>query len=161
MQGWFAVGDVLVDTSRFTLKTRRVKAVFAAAASKALLEAAQKVYKGSAENLKGPGIPKSTSSSGRQYPDYSKILGYDRRYMPIARVIGTLARSLKLTPLSSISYAIWADPKIASYAKYVHEGTKYTYPRRFIYDVANRERAGIKSTLNKVLKGAIAKEGLK
>jgi hypothetical protein len=155
------VADALVDTSKFTFKTRRVKAVFAAAAAKELLLAAQKVYKGSAENLKGPGIPKSTSSGGRQYPDYSKILGYDRRYMPIGRVTGTLARSLKLTPLSSISYAIWADPKIASYAKYVHDGTKYTYPRRFIYDVVNKERAGISSHLNKVLKAAIASEGQK
>jgi hypothetical protein len=155
------VADVLVDTSKFTFKTRRVKAVFAAAAAKELLLAAQKVYKGSAENLKGPGIPKSTSSGGRQYPDYSKIPGYDTSSMPIGRVTGTLARSLTLTPLSSISYAIWADPKIANYAKYVHSGTKHVKPRRFIYDVVNKERAGITSHLKKALKDAIASEGQK
>jgi hypothetical protein len=155
------VGDVLVDSSRFELKTRNVKRVFAAAAAKYLLEAAQKIHNGSAANLKGPGIPKSTSSGGRQYPDYSKIPGYDTSSMPIGRVTGTLARSLKLTPLSSISYAIWADPAIANYAKYVHSGTRYLKPRRFIYDVVNRERAGITSILNSELKKAIASEGLK
>jgi HK97 gp10 family phage protein len=153
------VGDVLVDTSRFQAKTRRVKMKMAQTAEKYILEGAQLIYKEMKKNLSGPGIPKRTSASGNQYPDYSKVPGYSTMALPVGRVTGTLARSAKLTRISTVECAIWQDPQIANYGKFVHDGTKYTRPRRYLYDAVQNNKAFIRNSLKKMLKNAIASEG--
>lgn len=146
-----------VDTSGFELKSRRVKTAFAAAAARVLLEAAQDIYMRADKNLKGPHYGVQTTAGGMQVPKTGAQTGK----MPIPRVTGTLARSLKLTPLSTMTVAVWADPHVADYAKYVHDGTKHMKPRRFIGDVVQERKSALQNMMRQKLLEAIRAEGQK
>ncbi len=76
-------------------------------------------------NLKGPGIKPGIPGSK------------DSRIgkMPVPVRTGQLRRSLKMVPISTLQAAIFCDPHISNYAKYVHDGAKGVPPRRFLGDV--------------------------
>ena len=83
-----------VDTSGFRFKTRAVKRAFAFGAVKVMLESAQEVHDRTAKNLKGPQMHPRIKRDGKG------DLGIGK--WPIPRRTGNLARSLTVTPLSSI-----------------------------------------------------------
>jgi HK97 gp10 family phage protein len=150
------MNNITVDTSRFNLKLERVKKAFDAQAKISLTKAAQKIYKETAENLRGPNYGVHTTSGGTQVPNRGPGTGK----MPVPRVTGTLARSLKMEPLTpEIGYAIYNDPSIAQYAKWVHDGTKKMPARRYLWDVVTKNRSKILKEIDKELHTAIQSVG--
>lgn len=119
-----------VDTRGWKSKRLRVKEAVAQQAAKSIAQASQIVFDKAMENLSGYHPVPETSPTGRQYfpsPDGGAS-------MPIRVLTGTLRRSLKMRPVTTLLWQVYADSKVASYAKYVHEGTKHMRPRRFLQD---------------------------
>ncbi len=143
--------EKLVDTSRFILKSRAVKLALAKAGAREILKGAQEIYDAADKNLSGPHY-----KPGQPH----------KATMPIARITGNLSNSLKLTPLSSTVVAVWSDPKIANYNRYVHDGTKgkkgkrkRMKPRRFIGAPVNERRPAIQGRIRRQVLLAIRKDG--
>ena len=114
-----------VDYSRFILKTKAVKQAVALTAATELLRIASECQKAVDRNLSGDQINPNVSGAE------------DDRIgtMPVPRRTGNLSRALTWTKVSSLFHAIWMNPQIAPYAKWVHWGTKKMRPRRFMSDV--------------------------
>jgi len=134
------------NAKRWFGKTKMVRMEVARTYEKSLKEIAQDLYKRSQANLKGPHY-----QPGKE-PNYAG-------HYPVPRVTGTLARSLKYSRIFPHLWAVFADSKIANYAKFIHDGTKKMRPRQFIGDVVS-ERKGIyfKKLRNNIIK-AIRKAG--
>ena len=113
---------VRTDTGGWELKHRRVRRSMAEAAVAAVAVVARALFKRSQRNLKGAHYPP---------PDYK---GPGTGEMPVPRVTATLARSLKIKKINPVRYMVYADSGVAGYAAYVHDGTRYMKPRRFIGD---------------------------
>ena len=144
-----------VNTTKFKLKTKRVRLAFAQAAVKTMMRSAQEVYDKTGQNLKGPAYGVSTSSGGLQRPNKGPGTGK----MPVSRVTGDLARSLTMAPLGPATWMLWCDPYVANYAIYVHDGTKYVEARRFLGDVVDENRPIIRERIKHKLLAAIRMEG--
>uniref|UniRef100_A0A6M3JV48 Tail protein n=1 Tax=viral metagenome TaxID=1070528 RepID=A0A6M3JV48_9ZZZZ len=124
-----------VDASGWYMKTAAVKRTLAVTAPPALMKVAQELFRRSKANLSGP-----RSNTGK---------------MPVPRVTGTLARSLTLMPIDLFTYAVWSNPKVAHYAKFVHDGTKFMYPRRYIGDAVREYRPMAIQDMQRILLMAI------
>lgn len=127
-----------VDATKFYKKTHRIKQHVVTVAAKEVASISQMIFDKTKKNLKGPGAGVRQSKSGLQYP---KTSPKHPLQMPVRRVTGTLARSLKMYPISQYEYLIYCDPKVAHYATYVHNGTRYIKPRRFLGDVIKGNKA--------------------
>ena len=150
--------EVGFDTTGWQLKTARVKHAFAETAQRVLMAAAQEIYDKTGEKLKGPHYGYHTGPRGGYVPSYPKM-GSMKGKVPIPHLTGTLARSLKLTPISTLAWAIWCDPRIADYAKYVHDGTKKMKPRRFLKDTMDERRPAVVGRMQRELTLAIRRAG--
>jgi len=117
-----------VDTSRFTLKTLRVKREVMKIAPQLVMEAANELHKLANKNLSGPGYGTHSGPLGGLVAGRGPMTGK----MPVPRITGTLAGSLQIKPLSPFCWTVFADQKRAPYAVYVYYGTKYVQPRKFI-----------------------------
>jgi len=138
-----------VDTTRFKLKTKRVRLAFAQSVVKTIIKSAQEVYDKTSNNLSGPGIKPGTPGAA------DDRIGL----MPVPRRTGDLSRSLTMTPLGPAMWIVWCDPHVASYAKYVHDGTTKMKPRRFLGDVVDENRPIIREKVKHKLLAAIRMEG--
>lgn len=137
-----------VDASKFLLKLKYIKGQLQVTGAEQITGIAQMIFDKTKANLKGPGAGVRTSRGGLQYP---KTPPKHPLQLPVRRVTGTLARSLKMTPISNYEYIIWCDPQIAPYAKYVHSGTKYVKPRRFLGNVVKGNKAAAVKQLDTIL----------
>lgn len=137
-----------VDATRFKIKSKAVKRALARSVAVIVQKSAQEVYLQAAKNLAGPhyGTTKSGPQTGK---------------MPIPRRTANLAGSLRHTPISSVLHAVWADPRKANYAKFVHDGTWKMRPRRFIGDVITERRPIIQEKIRQKIIKAIRIEGRK
>jgi len=83
---------------------------------------------------------------------------------PVPRRTGDLARSVAdsspVRLLPELGY-VWSNDDIASYNKAVHDGTKYTSPRRFLDDAVREKRPGIEDFTRKEILKAIGSVGRK
>lgn len=141
-----------IDASKFNLKLARVKIAFEKQAKESFTKAAQKIYMETAENLRGPSYGVRTTKGGIQVPQRGPGTGK----MPVPRITGTLARSLKLEPLNDkMSFVVYNDPQIADYAKWVHNGTKKMPARRYLGDVVKKNKAYMLKTAEKEILRAI------
>ncbi|MDD5543899.1 MAG: hypothetical protein PHX83_12065 [Acidobacteriia bacterium] len=61
----------------------------------------------------------------------------------------------------ALQWLIYQDETIANYMKFVHDGTKYMAPRRFLGDPMRQKGPQIKQDIANALKEAIKKEGQK
>ena len=66
-----------------------------------------------------------------------------------------LRHSLKIKMFNKFFKAVYSDPAIAPYNKFVHDGTKKMKPRRFLADVYNKNRLGIASHWNSEIRKEI------
>jgi len=142
-----------VDTSRFTLKTLRVKREVMKIAPQLVMEAANELHKLANKNLSGPGYGTHSGPRGGLVANRGPMTGK----MPVPRISGHLAQSLYIRPLSLVSFAVGADQKIAPYAVYVYYGNQYVQPRKFIPVDIQRPKALAK--WNNVIKLIIRSAG--
>jgi hypothetical protein len=138
--------EQMVDASGFYRKTKEVKTAMAVAAAKVIMESAQEVYQRTNKNLSGMHF-----AEGEPHP----------AIMPIAVITGTLRRSLKIIPLSSLVYAIFTDKRIAKYCGWVHDGTKRMRKRPFLRSVIQERRQAIQNRIRYALIKAIRSTGRK
>jgi len=136
------------STTKWFGKSKAVRHALASTYSSSLEKIAKDVYKRSQANLKGPHYKKKDNYRG---PGTGK--------MPVPRVTGTLARSLKITKLNAGLWVVFADSKVAKYAIYVHEGTRKMQPRRFIGDVVTQRKGIYLRYLKMRVKAAIRSVG--
>jgi len=72
---------------------------------------------------------------------------------PVPVVTGTLRRSIKGIRINSVLGVIASDQNIANYNKFVHDGTRYMKPRRFMLDALKaREQAIINRMKYEIIK---------
>lgn len=149
------VGPVITfDTTGWDKKDARIKAAIRVAAEKACMTGAQEIYDRTAEKLAGPHYGYKTGPRGGYVPDYPEG-GGAKGQIPIPRLSGNLARSLKMTPLSILAWAIWSDERIAKYAKYVHDGLKNRPPRRYLKDTFDEREAYIRKMMKDMVNAGI------
>ena len=143
--------NVYFDASRFNLKCRRIQKIVATVGQRVIMEGAQDIYNNTDKKLSGPhyGYPPNYPEGGGQ-----------RGKIPIPRLTGTLARSLQMRPLSTLTWAVYADDRIAKHAKFVHDGTKKMRPRRFLTDTFAERSPAIVNNMRYKLITAINKDGL-
>jgi hypothetical protein len=60
-----------------------------------------------------------------------------------------------MTPLTDLAVAIWSDPRIAEYAKWIHDGAKGRPPRRFLKDTFDEREAWGRRTMGTIIKAGI------
>ena len=130
-----------VDITGFKFKMKAVKIAYAEAVVKELRKGAQEIYNAADKNLSGPAI------------DYRVPGSKDSRIgkMPIPRRSGFLAKSLQMKPVSNVEWLVYADKNIADYAGFVHDGTKYMRPRRFLHDPARERKPAIQNRIRRQL----------
>jgi len=126
-----------VDVTGWYFKSNAVKTAFAVRAPVVMAKIAQLVYARAKINLSGPNYGVRRTSGGLQVFNRGAMTGK----MPVPRPTGTLARSLTIIPITPLHYAIFADQRIAHYAKFVHNGTRHMKPRRFLGDPIRQLRA--------------------
>jgi len=145
----------IVDPTLWYMKSKQVQLIIATQGAKLLTLAAQDVFTRTLKNLSGPNYGVRTSLGGVQTPKSGPGTGK----MPVPRVSGNLARSLKLVPVSVFIWSIYSDQRIANYAKYVHNGTRYMRPRRFLGDVIRQRRQIVQERMRRLLLAAVRNRG--
>jgi len=108
------------DVSGWNRKSRAVRRELLRTIPRAVQEISDDVHRRTVKNLSG-GV-------------------YLRGILPVRRVTGTLARSIQRANVSFGLIAVFANERIAHYAKYVHNGTRFMPPRRFLGDVITERR---------------------
>ena len=126
-------------------KSKRVRQATAIAMVESLETISNALYTRAQNNLKGPHYPP---------PEYA---GPKTGEMPVPRVTGTLARSLKMKKMTKWLWKVYSDGKIAAHNVFVHDGTKKTRPRRFIGDVVLVNRNAWLKYIQSKMKRAVLK----
>lgn len=138
--------SIKFDMSRWNAKSANVKAALAEAVKKSVDFGIQSVHEEAAKNLTGPHY---------QIGERGLMTGQ----MPIPRITGNLARSLKQRRMKPELGAVYADSGTANYAAYVHDGTKYVKPRRFLGDAVKMKKEAILRRFSNNCKLAIRRAG--
>ncbi len=82
-------------------------------------------------------------------------LGSASASLPVPRVTGNLARSIKNRPIpgsAGLTRVVYADPRQAHYARYVHDGTKKMPGRPFLGIVVRDNRRAMQHLMGKIVK---------
>lgn len=137
-----------MDISNWLKKVNLTKLALARAMAKATDWAMDKVFTEAVKNLSGP-----------HYKPPARIPEIGT--MPIPRVTGQLARSMNWMRLTPTVGAVFSDVRRCHYNKYVHDGTRYVKPRRFLGSVVTIWRPRIQMEFKRQILEAIRKEGLK
>lgn len=136
------------DVSGWMLKSKKIRRAVWVEAAQGLRVIAKALYTRAQVNLKGP--------------HYSppKYKGPRTGEMPIPRVTGSLARSLKMRKMMEVLWKVFSDSSVAAYNKYVHDGTKRNRPRRFLMDTVRVNRpAWLKYLSRRIRKGIDRAQG--
>lgn len=149
---------VTFDTSKFDLRCKRVQRIVAEVGAKVIKEGAQDIYNETGKKLKGPHYGYHTGPRGGYVPNYPEG-GGQKGKVPIPRLTGTLAKSLQMRPLSTLTWAVYADDRMANYAKFIHDGTRHMRPRRFLKDTFTERAPAINNNMRYKLILAMNKEG--
>ena len=112
----------IADASGWRIKSKALRVVLAQAATEALDEAGDDLFKRVVRNVSGPHYPIGTRGPGTGK-------------MPVPRVTKALAAAQKRKKLSPSLRAIYTDLKMAPHAKHVHWGTKKMRKRWYMKDV--------------------------
>ncbi len=138
-----------VDTTKWNAKHAAIMPALYKAAAAALMQDAQDIHNASDKMLSGPqitpGIPGSENEA---------IGG-----TPIPRRTGDLARSLQMKMNNILEWFVWSSGTIAKYNKFVHDGTKYMRPRRFITDPVRILRPKLLTRTSSKIMSAIRRVG--
>ncbi len=100
-------------------------------------------------------------------PYYGKDMrGPQTGKMPIPQITTMLRHSMGSAVLSkwkefTTMIAVFSDKRVASYNAYVHDGTKYQRPRRFLGDAVKARKQAIQNRMKYQILLAIRKEGQK
>ena len=137
---------VKTDTTRWKLKVRDLQAIRLTTLPKVLDWAHDKVMDDIKVYVSGPHY-----KYGERGPGTGGV--------PIPRVSGNLARSIKSLWVSPLLVKIWSDGRIAPWNQYVHDGTKYMRPRPFIKEPVQRNRPVINMYWRNEILGEIRKIG--
>jgi len=152
------MAEKYVDTSKFNMKIGLVKTSLRRAGPAIVANHAQRIHDLASANLEGVGA--KAGSSARGGAD-NVLLFRTKLTMPIRRITGNLSRSLQMAMLNIYQWIVWADSKIAPYAKFVHDGTKYVEARRFIFDPVDQNRVKFQKELKEGVLKAIRIPGRK
>jgi len=123
-----------VNIEGWKKKSRDVRASMMKSIADVLDKCEDDVFQRMIANLSGPHY-----KIGTRGPSTGK--------MPVPRMTGTLARASRRKRLSASERIIFSDPKVAHYAKYVHDGTRPRAghpgmkPRHYLGDVIKQRRA--------------------
>ncbi len=146
--------EIRLSTEGWNKKSLRVRNAIKAGAQKAVLAVAQDIFDKTSKKLEGPQYGYHQGPRGGYVPNYPEG-GGEKGKIPIPRLTGNLARSLKMTPLTPLAVAIWSDPRIAKYAKWVHDGAKGRPPRRYLKDTFDEREAAGRRTMQSMINAAI------
>ena len=80
---------------------------------------------------------KSTPKSSQEPEKEEEETKEDLKY-PVPIITGTLKKSIKPIRYNDWLAAVTSDESIANYNKWVHDGTKYMKPRRFLKDAVTK-----------------------
>lgn len=143
-----------VDIKNWQKKAWRVKKAEAAAVAAAVDWGLDLLYKSAVRNVSGPNYGKRKSKSGdTRIPKRGPLTNAGR--LPVPIVWGHLRRSIKNFRISSVLGAVYADQNIAYYAPFVHDGTRYMKPRRFVDDAVTAWRPIILKKMEKEIRSTI------
>jgi HK97 gp10 family phage protein len=137
-----------VDTTGWMRKLKACEGAALEAMKRAVDFGMDEINKGAVRNLSGPHYKHGTR-------------GPRTGQMPIPRVTGTLARSLTSKRFHPTLGVIYADKKVANYAGFVHDGTRFMKPRRFLSNVVQERKAAIVNRWKYEILLAIRREGQK
>ena len=138
-----------VDTTMWKRKKKLVQIALQSSIGRQVVLATQDIYKKTNENLSGPGIKPGV--------DWSDNPAIGR--MPVPRRTGNLAESLTMQLLMVTLGAVYTDARKANYGHWVHDGTKYMIPRRYLGDVVSANGQKIFNKFDKEIKSEIHKVG--
>ena len=79
--------------------------------------------------------------------------------LPVTIRTGTLRRSVKAARIHDYLGIVYADLNIASYAAFVHDGTKYMRPRPYLGEAVKGKRQSIQDRFVVALKNVLRKAG--
>ena len=116
-----------VNTKGWQYKKSRISSALSQKLSELVTLAAQDIYDKTDANLSGPSIKPGIKGSE------NSAIGE----MPVPRRTGDLADSLTMIRIAHAFSMVFIDREKAGYGKYVHDGTKYMKPRRFLGDVVD------------------------
>ena len=150
-----------IDIKGWQKKAWNVKKVEAAAVAVAVSWGLDLLHKTAVKNVSGPryGFRKGTGKDGDNVRIPQRGPLTNAGMLPVPVVYGMLRRSIKSVRISSVLGAVYADENIAYYAPFVHDGTRYMKPRRFLQDAVTGMRPIIKRKMDKELKAAIRSVG--
>jgi len=145
-----------VMTTAWRIKSKAVRKALSESAPAIIRHVAQKIYDEADKNLKGPSSGVRRSKSGRQYP---KTPPKHPLKMPIRRITGKTAESLQIRPATNVDWYVYADPQIAPWAKYLHDGTRYIKARHFIGDPVRNNKASMYQLMDSTILNAVRAVG--
>ena len=146
-----------VDIKRWQKKSWDVRKAEAAAVANAVSWGLDLLHKSAVRNVSGAryGFRKGTARDGSEIkvPIRGPLTNSGR--LPVPVVYGMLRRSIKHFRISSVLGAVYVDENIAFYAPFVHDGTRFMKPRRFLGDAVTTWRPIIKKKMEKEIKATI------
>jgi len=128
-----------VDTSKWDLKQRNVKAAISKAMKETLDWALTDLYKEVVKNVSAPGSPYPLVVGPRGGRYRKRGAQTNKGTLPVPIVWGQLRRSIQWKRFHPLMAAVFSDGNIANYNIYVHDGTRYMRPRPFV-DTASKGR---------------------
>lgn len=139
--------QTFVDTTKWKFKKRALEQILATKIPILVNECSQEIMRATIQNLSGPQIKPGVTGA--------REIGK----MPVPRRTGMLVHSVKNVSVGYGARMIYADEKVANYAKYVHNGTRKMRPRRFLGDVVRERRQAFENRWRYTLINAINKAG--
>lgn len=138
--------SVTFDTSRFDLKIAAVKKAVEEAAKEAVDFGMSELAREAIRNLAGQMHKKGTKS-----PSPGKL--------PVTMITGNLHRSIKQKRVSNVEGVVYVDKSQAPYGKFVHDGTKYMKPRRFMTESVQAKKESIIRTFDNKIREKVKEAG--
>jgi len=117
------MAELKVDISRWNKKVDKLLREYGPTIEKIVAYGNTKVSASVARNLSG----------GSYYPGK----------LPVRRVTGTLARAYEIRKVTPYLFMHLMNSKVANYAKYVHDGTRYLKPRPYFKNAFSDNRVAI------------------
>lgn len=129
-----------VDTSKWDIKQRNVKAAISKAMKETLDWALTDLYKEVVKNVSAPGSPYPLVRGPRGGRYRQRGPQTNKGTLPVPIVWGQLRRSIQWKRFTPLMAAVFSDGNIADYNIYVHDGTSKMRPRPFVSEAGKQRK---------------------
>jgi len=127
-----------MDITGWQMKVKNVKAVQARICKDVVDWGLKQLFEKTNDNVKGPYYG---YKDDKITPKRGSLTNAGK--FPIPVVTGQLRRSIKQIRFNTVFGAVYSDPAIAPYNKWVHDGTRYMKKRPFLQNAVDSRRPAI------------------